>query len=142
MSYITIDKEGKMINFYKNKEKRILNPKLFSEVAMGWAEKIYESGGRNANKRSQLRKFFDEVLRLNSHAKSNPGDWDNIMPYVNMMIAKAAYAQGRGKVTQDFVDLIKGCIDHVHRNDGYRDLDVFANFFEAFIGFYRKYGEN
>lgn len=128
-----------MVSFYKDKEKRILNPVLFSETAMDWAEKIHVKGGRYANKRSQLRKFFDEVLRLNSLAKSNPGAWDNIIPYVNMLIAKAAYAQGRKKVTQEFVDLIKVCIDQVH-ND--RELDVFANFFEAFMGFYRKYGEN
>ena len=128
-----------MVSFYKDKEKRILNPKLFSEFALNAAEKIHDSGGKDANKRSQLRKFFDEVLRLNSLAKSNPGDWDNIIPYVNMLIAKAAYAQGRRKVTQEFVDLIKSCIDQVHKD---RDLDVFANFFEAFMGFYRKYGEN
>lgn len=128
-----------MISFYKDKEKRILNPKLFSETAMGWAEKIHDRGGKYANKRSQLRKFFDEVIRLNALTRSNPRDWDNILPYVNMLIAKVAYAQGRGKVTQEFVDLIKGCIDQVHED---RDLDVFANFFEAFIGFYRKYGEN
>ena len=128
-----------MVSFYKDKEKRILNPVLFSQTAMDWAEKIHARGGKNANKRSQLRKFFDEVIRLNSLSKSNPRDWDNILPYVNMLIAKAAYAQGRGKVTQEFVDLIKGCIDQVHKDS---DLDVFANFFEAFIGFYRKYGEN
>lgn len=128
-----------MISFYKDKEKRILDPVLFSKTAMDWAEKVHDRGGRNANKRSQLRKFFDEVIRLNSLSKGNPGDWDNILPYVNMLIAKAAYAQGRGKVTQEFVDLIKDCIDQVHKD---RDLDVFANFFEAFIGFYRKYGEN
>ena len=77
-----------------------------------------------------MRKFFDEVLRLNSLSKNNPGNWDNILPYVNMLIAKAAYAQGRGKVTQEFVDLIKGCIDQVHKD---RDLDIFAEFFESFI---------
>lgn len=128
-----------MVSFYKDREKRILNPVLFSETAMSWAEKIHDKGGKSANKRSQLRKFFDEVIRLNSLSKSNPEDWDNILPYVNMLIAKAAYAQGRGKITQEFVDLIKGCIDQVHKD---RDLDIFANFFEAFIGFYRKYGEN
>ena len=128
-----------MLSFYKDKEKRILNPTLFSDAARDWAEKIYSSGRKSANKRSQLRKFFDEVIRLNSLSKSNPGDWENILPYVNMLIAKAAYAQGRGKVTPEFVDLIKCCIDQVHKD---RDLDVFANFFEAFIGFYLKYGEN
>ncbi len=128
-----------MITFYKDREKRILDPKLFSEVAMGWAEKIHARGGSDANKRSQLRKFFNEVLRLNSLSKSNSGDWDNIIPYINLLIAKAAYAQGRKKVTQEFADLIKSCINEVHED---RDLDVFANFFEAFMGFYRKYGEN
>jgi len=126
-----------MINFYKDREKRILNPTLFSEAAMGWAEKIHDSGGRDANKRSQLRKFFDEVIRLNSLSKSNPEGWDNILPYVNMLIAKAAYAEGRRKVTQEFTDLMKGCIGQVHEDE---DLNTFANFFEAFMGFYRKYG--
>lgn len=128
-----------MISFYKDEDRQILNPVLFSDAAEKLAKEIHDSGRNKANKRSQLRKFFDEVIRLNSLSKSNPRDWDNILPYVNMLIAKAAYAQGRGKVTQEFVGLIKGCIDQVHKD---RDLDVFANFFEAFIGFYRKYGEN
>jgi CRISPR-associated protein, Csm2 family len=115
-----------MINFYKDKEKRILNPTLFSDVAMDLAEKINESGGKYANNRSQLRKFFDEVIRLNSLAKSNPGDWENILPYINMLIAKAAYAEGRRKVSQDFLDLMKSCINQIHKD---KDLDVFANFF-------------
>ncbi|MDO9530108.1 MAG: type III-A CRISPR-associated protein Csm2 [Syntrophales bacterium] len=128
-----------MISFYKDKDKCILEPKLFSDTAMNWAKKINDSGGKDANKRSQLRKFFDEVIRLNSLAKSNPEDWENILPYINMLIAKAAYAEGRRKVSQDFVDLMKSCINQIHKD---KDLDVFANFFEAFMGFYRKYGEN
>lgn len=126
-----------MISFYKDRERRILEPTLFSDVAMDLAEKIYNSGRGKANKRSQLRRFFDEVIRLNSRSKNE--EWDNILPYVNMLIAKAAYAQGRNNVTLDFVDLMKDCIREVHEK---KDLEVFANFFEAFIGFYRKYGEN
>lgn len=126
-----------MISFYTDKERRILEPKLFFDIAMNWAEKIHDRGGKNANKRSQLRKFFDEVIRLNSRSKNE--DWNNILPYVNMLIAKAAYAQGRNKITPDFVDLMKDCIREVHEK---KDLEVFANFFESFMGFYRKYGEN
>jgi len=128
-----------MINFYKDKEKRILEPKLFSDTAMNLAKKINDSGGKYANNRSQLRKFFDEVIRLNSLAKSNPGDWENILPYINMLIAKAAYAEGRRKVSQDFLDLMKSCINQIHKD---KDLDVFANFFEAFMGFYRQHRAN
>jgi len=126
-----------MIRFYKDREKRILEPKLFSDVAMDWAEKIYKSGRGKANKRSQLRKFFDEVARLNSIAKNE--DWSNILPYVNMLVAKSVYAEGRGNTTNDFTRFIKQSIEKIRSRE---DLEVFANFFEAFMGFYRKYGEN
>lgn len=134
------------IGFYKDKARGIIDPKLFSDVAEEAASNIAKSGqkkGRDgkmrleSNRRTQIRKFFDEVTSLNSTAKSSPQDWDNVLPYVNMLIAKAAYAQGRNNlVTQDFVDLLKKCIEQVHEPV---DLDVFANFFEAFMGFYRQY---
>lgn len=129
-----------MISFYKDKEKRVLDPKLFSTTAEQWAKKIHESGGGKSNKRTQIRKFYDEVVRYNTLAKVNPGDWDNILPYINMLIAKAAYAKGRNNlITEDFVGLMKDCVEQIRDP---RDLDVFANFFEAFMGFYRQYGAN
>lgn len=129
-----------MISFYKEKEKRVLDPKLFSTTAEQWAKKIHESGGGKSNKRTQIRKFYDEVVRYNTLAKVNPGDWDNILPYINMLIAKAAYAKGRNNlITEDFVGLMKDCVEQIRDP---RDLDVFANFFEAFMGFYRQYGAN
>ena len=127
-----------MITFYKDKEKRTLNPTLFSDIAMSWADAIYKSGNKDMNKRSQLRKFFDEIIRLNALAKGNPDDWDDIVPFVNMVIAKTAYAEGRKKVSKEFLDFMK---DGIGQIENYKDLDVFANFFEAFMGFYRKYGE-
>lgn len=128
-----------MIKFYTEPDRKAVDPKLFSETALHWAEKIHEKGGEVANKRSQLRKFYDEVLRLNGLAKSNPDDWENILPYVNMLIAKCAYAQGRKKVTKEFMDFLRGGIENVKEG---KDLDVFANFFEAFMGFYRQFRSN
>jgi len=132
-----------MISFYKDKEKRVLDPKLFSTTSEQWAKKINESGGGKSNKRTQIRKFYDEVVRYNTLAKVNKEDkkdWDNILPYINMLIAKAAYAKGRNNlVTEDFVGLLKDCVEQIRDP---RDLDVFTNFFEAFMGFYRQYGAN
>mgnify|MGYP000927383945 FL=1 len=89
------------------------------------------------NKRTQIRKFYDEVVRLNGNVKSNPDDWETVLPFINMLIAKAAYANGRNTlVTDDFVALLKDCVSQVQKP---ADLDVFANFFESFMGFYRKY---
>jgi CRISPR-associated protein Csm2 len=135
------------INFYRDKAKAIIEPKLFSEIAEQAADEIAKSGqtpsrdGRaprlDHNKRTQIRKFYDEVVRLNATAKGNPEDWDVILPYINMLIAKAAYANGRNRlVTDQNVHLLKDCIEQVQKP---ADLDVFANFFEAFMGFYRKH---
>lgn len=131
------------IVFYKDKVKGIIDPKLFSDIAEQAASDIARSGqtqGRTKldhNKRTQLRKFYDEVIRLNGNIKSNPEDWDSVLPFINMLIAKAAYANGRNKlVTDEFVNLLKECVAQVQKP---ADLDVFANFFESFMGFYRKY---
>jgi CRISPR-associated protein Csm2 len=59
-----------------------------------------------------------------------------ILPHVHMLVAKTAYAQGRKLVTQSFVDLIKSGITQIEEKE---DLQVFANFLEAFIGFYKVY---
>lgn len=135
------------ISFYKDKEKAMIEPKLFSDIAEQAAEEIAKSGqapsrdGRaprlDHNKRTQIRKFYDEVVRLNATAKASPEEWDVILQFINMLIAKAAYANGRNKlVTDEFVHLLKECIVQVQKP---ADLDVFANFFESFMGFYRKY---
>lgn len=122
------------VTFYRDKEKRTLKPELFSSVAEDLAKEL--SAFQKSNKRTQIRKFYDEVLRLNSLAKSNQNDWDNILPYVNMLIAKATYAWGRNLVTEEFVDFIKKSMGQIQDP---KDLDVFANLFEAFMGFYKKY---
>ncbi|HOG11258.1 MAG TPA: type III-A CRISPR-associated protein Csm2 [Smithella sp.] len=134
------------IAFYKDKTKGIIDPKLFSDIAEQAASDIAKSGqttmrdGRTRldhNKRTQIRKFYDEVVRLNGNVKSNPDDWETVLPFINMLIAKAAYANGRNTlVTDDFVALLKDCVSQVQKP---ADLDVFANFFESFMGFYRKY---
>jgi CRISPR-associated protein Csm2 len=125
-----------MISFYKDKNKKIIDPKLFSDIAEQWAAKINESGNGRSNKRTQIRKFYDEVVRYNSLAKGNPKDWDNILPFINMLIAKATYALGRNLVTREFVDFIKAGVNQVQDE---KDMDVFAGFFEAFMGFYKQY---
>lgn len=120
------------VTFYKDKAKRTLRPELFSKTAEELAKTF--AMDEKINKRSQVRKFYDEVNRLNALAKNEV--WEDILPYVNMLIAKATYAQGRKLVTEDFVDFLKHSIGQI---EGPKDLDVFSNLFEAFMGFYRKY---
>ncbi|HEY9159916.1 MAG TPA: type III-A CRISPR-associated protein Csm2 [Desulfomonilia bacterium] len=147
-----------MIKFYMNKEKGFIEPQLFNETADNLARAIAEEGQvektvrnkdgstekkieQKKNKRTQIRKFYDEVLMINSRANSkiNPEQPEIFKPYINMIIAKAAYAQGRDFITQKFTDFLK---DSIKQIDTSNDLKVFTNLFEAFMGFYRLHAKD
>lgn len=137
-----------MIKFYIDENMKTLDPYLFSDKAAALAKEIHEAGlgdpdreGKRKltkNMRTQIRKFYDETLRYNllANAKAKPESWDVIHPYINMLVAKAAYAEGREKVTANFTAFIKNSISQIKTP---QDLLVFSNFFEAFMGFYRQY---
>jgi len=126
------------ITLWKDREKKIVDPLLFSQRAEEVAKQL-GSGGRNVNKGSQLRRFFDEIVRLNDTARHSETDMDFVLPYLHMMIAKATYARGRRLVTDEFVQLIKDGVNQVQTKD---DLKVFTNFFESFMAFYKVHGPN
>ncbi len=142
------------VTLWKNRDKREVDPYLFSKTADQLAKKIHEDGletywdkknnckkSREKNNSStQLRRFFDELTRLNIKAQSGDEPWELIMPQVHMMVAKVAYAKGRGLVTDSFVSLFGDTIrDQVQDRD---DLYTFTSFFESFIGFYKSYRKN
>ena len=129
------------ITFWKNKEKGTVDPELFSkkaeELAIQLANDRQGKGRDKLNKRTQLRKFYDEVLRLDSEARARPEEWERILPMVHMLTAKAAYAKGRQLISDTFLSFIKNSVSQVERQ---KDLAVFSSFFEAVMGFYRQYG--
>ncbi|MCL6622747.1 MAG: type III-A CRISPR-associated protein Csm2 [Syntrophobacterales bacterium] len=124
------------IQFWKNRETREPNPEIFWHAAEKLSEKLANQG--QANKRTQIRKFYDEVLRLDQDAKRLPEEqWPNILVRLNLLVPKAVYAWGRNNlVSEDFVNFIKESVRQIQNKE---DLAVFANFFEAFMGFYRKH---
>jgi CRISPR-associated protein Csm2 len=124
------------ITLWKDKESKKLEPTLFSVTAEQQAQAI-GSEGNNINKSTQLRRYFEEVVRLNTQAKAKGADMDLILPQVHMLVAKVVYAQGRRLVSSSFVEMMKSGINQINDKD---DLQVFANFFESFIGFYKIHG--
>ena len=124
------------ITLWKDRENKKVDPLLFSEKAEDLAKQISKSGKKKINASTQLRRFYDEVNRLNSQAKNQNADWDAILAQVHMIVAKVAYAQARELVSKDFVTLMKALIRQVKTRE---DLQVFTAFFEAFMGFYKVY---
>jgi CRISPR-associated protein Csm2 len=145
------------IKFWKDQEQGIIDPALFSKEADDFAREIEKAAlkidregkpihGKDGkkqyekwNRRSQLRKFFDEVIRYNELYQNNNDEWDNILLMIHMLVAKAAYAKGRNLISKEFADFIR---DSVRQVNTPKDLELFANFFEAFMGFNRLYGPN
>jgi len=134
------------INFWKNKKEKHIDPELFSSKAEQVAKKIFEeqqnSKGK-ANKPTQIRKFYDEVIRFESilqgiSEEKQKDEFDRMLPYLKMLNAKAAYAMGRDLVSKSFKDFIANSLSKIQDKD---DFDAFASFFEAFMGFYKYYDE-
>jgi len=127
------------IIFWKDRAKQIVDPELFSKTAEDLAKKIAKDNKEKGspNKRTQIRKFYDEIVRLAMLSKSRPNEWEQLLPMVHMVTAKAAYAKGRKLISNGFLQFLKNSIEQIKKPE---DLNVFSNFFEAFMGFYRLHG--
>ncbi len=113
-----------------------LDADLFNGVARQVAETIAEN--RNANKPSQIRKFYDELClwetKVNQDAERTER-FTECLPFILMLNAKAAYAKGRRLVDANFVKLIGDSLKQVKSPDTLRLCKLF---FEAFLGFYKE----
>ncbi len=70
----------------------------------------------------------------------NPEKFTEYLPYIRMLNAKVAYAEGRkssgqGLVDNNYVTLINRCLEQV---DSTETLRIFKLFMEAFMGFYKQ----
>jgi CRISPR-associated protein Csm2 len=128
-----------VIKFWKDKSKKLLEPELFSSIAEDWAKTVKDSSGKDKNnKPTQIRKFYDEVIRFNSIIETNPDEFNNILPYLKMLNAKAAYAVGRKLVSDTFKQFISESLSQIKDKD---DFSAFVGLFESFIGYYKFYYE-
>jgi len=139
------------VKFYIDKKKNIINSDLFSIHAEQWAKRVCESGLEEKkdkktgevkkvlekNKITQLRKFYDEVLKFSSDLKKGE-EYNQILPYLKMLNAKAAYAEGRRLITDEFKSFIKLSVGNLNEDDP-KDFELFASFFEAFMGYYKYF---
>lgn len=115
---------------------------LFNQVAEKTAKTIADN--RKSNKPTQLRRFYDEIVMWENKASfllANEEDeqksvdkFAEMLPFIKMINAKTAYAQGRKLVDKNYVTLINHCLNQV--ND-IKTMKHFKLFMEAFMGFYK-----
>jgi CRISPR-associated protein Csm2 len=111
-----------------------LDPELFNSVAKSAAVSV-ASGGDRVNKATQLRKFYDEIVLWDNKVLLHPEKFDEYLPFIKMLNAKVAYAEGRKLVDRTFVDLLGNGLQQVICP---KTLHTFKLFMEAFMGFYKQ----
>jgi len=111
-----------------------LDPDLFSTIAQNAAQRI-ASGGTRVNKSSQLRRFYDELCMWEEKTTREPEKFAEFLPFIRMLNAKAAYAEGRDLVNRDFVSLLQHTLKEVNSAE---TLTICKYFWEAFMGFYKQ----
>lgn len=106
---------------------------LFDRVAKQAA--ITVAANRYSNKSLQLRRFYDEIVMWENKASRFPDKFDEYLPFIRMINAKAAYALGRKLIDDNFVTLINEGLSQVQ---DVKTLRHFKLFMEAFMGFYKE----
>jgi CRISPR-associated protein Csm2 len=122
------------MDFTLSKTDGKLNPELFNSIAKDAAKDV-ASGGDRVNKSTQLRKFYDEIVLWDNKVLMRPEKFDEYLPFIRMLNAKVAYADGRNLVDFRFVGLLNNGLKQVINPE---TLHTFKLFMEAFMGFYKQ----
>jgi CRISPR-associated protein Csm2 len=117
---------------------RNINPKLYSDIAEAAARDV-GTASRDQNKPSQLRRFYDELVMLQTKIGSSSERFEQNQPFIQMLKAKVAYAEGRKKVDNRFAALLRHIVDQAQ---DYQTLKQARLFMEAFMAFYKIHGPN
>jgi len=113
--------------------------KLFNSIAKEAAQGVARADSYR-NKPTQLRRFYDELLLWETRVSQQPLDaqaakFAECLPFIRMLNAKAAYADGRKLVDRTFVDLMQHTLSEVTNP---QTLTTCKYFWEAFMGFYKQ----
>ena len=123
-----------MLNINEIKFGNDKSAEIFSDIAQRAAKHIKTN--KNLNKTTQLRKFYDELamwnVRVQLVRENKAGKFQELIPFIKMLKAKVAYAEGRKNVDKNFSDIFNRCIDQISNVETLRDAKLFM---EAVMGF-------
>ena len=113
---------------------RPLDPELFNGTAREAAQTIARAD-KYRNKSTQLRRFYDELVLWDTRVNQQQAKFAEFLPFIRMINAKAAYAEGRKLVDATFVELMHHTLGEVKDPDS---MTACKLFWEAFMGFYKQ----
>ena len=135
--------------------KQPLRTDLFSVVASDYAQEVFIEGCKGKegnviyknglpeqqkNKSSQLRRFYDELVMWYERVQfertpaERQAKYQEVAPFIQMLVAKVAYARGREHVDECFETLFAHLIRQISDAESLRHAKLFM---EAVMGFYK-----
>jgi CRISPR-associated protein Csm2 len=111
-----------------------LDPELFNSVAQQAARRVAQADSRRNNP-TQLRRFYDELILWETRVTQQPEKFEDYLPFIRMLNAKVAYAEGRKLVDPTFVKLMHHTLGETKNPES---LTTCKLFWEAFMGFYKQ----
>lgn len=112
-----------------------LNAEIFGNTAREVAQHIADG---NNNEPTQLRKYYDELSMWYERVEVEPAKLREFLPFIRMLKAKVAYAEGRKKVDDRYVKLIECLVNQVD-GENPETLKRAKLFLEAFTGYYKGF---
>jgi CRISPR-associated protein Csm2 len=125
--------EPVVLNYFKDAEKKILDPNLLDSYAKESAQKFRKL------KSSQMRRFYDEIKAIERKILSGDeriakANFERDRALIVMLNAKAVYAQMRDVAPPDFTAFI---FNHVASINDLHDFKAFVKVFEAVVAFHK-----
>ena len=121
--------------YYADKEKKELKKEYIVKYSKHIAKSLDDEGGRDINKRSQLRKFYEYVIRVEKSVFYSEHNFERYEADLWELLPHVEYAKSRKVVSDIFVKFIKKNLDNIHDE---KDLKAFSRHFESIVAYTKK----
>lgn len=117
-----------------------LTKELLTSIPEEDAKNLYQENQDNKVSTTQIRKYYNDFLVLNSKAKllSEEEFRSKLLPLVALSKAKLFYSVGRKNITETFAKTISFYIDRIETKS---DFQNFLDYYQALIGYATYYSE-
>ncbi len=121
--------------YYSDPGKIRLKKEYIVDYPREIADALDRDGGRDANKRTQIRKFYEYLLRVERKMSLAGNDFSVVEADIAGLLPHVSYAGKRRLVSSLFVEFTEKNIAAVRDE---KDMRAFVKHFEALVAFTKK----
>ncbi|MFG6395001.1 MAG: type III-A CRISPR-associated protein Csm2 [Lachnospiraceae bacterium] len=121
--------------YYSDPEKEKLKKEYITRYPENIAKSLEHDSSKEVNKRSQIRKFYEYLLRVERKMQLKGNDYSMAEADLEALVPYVSYANKRKLVSALFQTYIKKNVESVHDE---KDMKAFVKHFEALVAFTKR----